>query len=138
VKPIAGLMNKYINKYKSLFKFGIVGVTNTIIDYVTFVILNAIGINYILCQIAAYSVGTLNSYIFNKNWTFKGNGNNKKPHEEFMEFLIINIITLIITELSLIVLLKEYKLNIYIAKVCIVILAQAANYFSYKLWVFAK
>ena len=133
---IIALINKYIIKYKRLFKFGIVGVVNTVVDFVSFTILNTIGVNYILCQVVGYSLGTLNSYIFNKNWTFDIVDNNKKIHEEVIQFIIVNIFSLLITELGLILLVSSFKFNVYVAKVCVIILAQIVNYFSYKLWVF--
>lgn len=136
VAVIIALINKYINKYRRLFKFGIVGVLNTLVDFVSFTILNTIGINYILCQVVGYSIGTLNSYVFNKNWTFKRVESNKKIHEEVIQFIIVNIFSLVITELGLILLVNNFKFNIYIAKACVIILAQIVNYFSYKLLVF--
>lgn len=132
------LNNQYLNKYKSVLKFGIVGVFNTIVDFSIFSLLNYLGIHYTISQVVGYSCGTLNSFILNKLWTFKSAVRKKKNSEEIIQFIIVNIFSLLITEVGLKLLINNFSLNVYIAKICVIILAQAVNYFSYKLWVFNK
>ncbi|BCZ45418.1 hypothetical protein psyc5s11_14850 [Clostridium gelidum] len=72
-----------------LSRFSIVGVLNTLIDFVTFTIINSwFGINYTTSQMSGYSVGVVNSYIFNKNWTFEDKDANKKIVHEFLKFIL--------------------------------------------------
>jgi len=125
-------------KYEYLFKFGIVGMLNTAVDFLVFTILNLVGVNYGVAQVAGYSSGTLNSYVFNKFWTFKNIGNNKKTHQEVTQFIVVNLFSLALTEIGLMLLINKANLNIYIAKIIVILLAQCVNYFSYKLWVFKK
>ena len=52
-------------------KFGLVGVINTLVDFLVFQVLNLlVGWTY-LAQIAGYCCGIVNSYLWNSNWTFK-------------------------------------------------------------------
>ncbi|WP_309461890.1 GtrA family protein, partial [Bacillus paranthracis] len=51
------------NKWISFIKFALVGVVNTLIDFVVYALLKTIGVNYILAQWISYSVGILNSYV---------------------------------------------------------------------------
>ena len=72
-----------------LSRFSIVGILNTLIDFVTFTIFNSwFGISYTISQIAGYSVGVVNSFIFNKNWTFEDKDANKKIVHEFLKFIL--------------------------------------------------
>lgn len=130
--------NQYIDKYKVVLKFGIVGVINTAVDFIIFSLLSVLGVHYTISQIAGYSGGTLNSFILNKFWTFEAGENKKKSTQEILQFVLVNMLSLVITEVGLSVLINNFSFNIYIAKICVIVLAQAVNYFSYKFWVFRK
>ena len=120
-----------------LSRFSIVGILNTLIDFVTFTIINSwFGINYTTSQIAGYSVGVVNSFIFNKNWTFEDKDANKKIVYEFLKFIIINLISLIITIIFMRILIKSFNIDVYIAKIIVTSTAQITNFVGYKLWVF--
>ena len=125
-------------KYEYFLKFGVVGILNTAVDFCVFTILNLFGVNYVVSQVVGYSSGTLNSYLFNKFWTFKNIENNKKTRQEAIQFIIVNLGSLAITELGLMLLIDKANLNVYIAKAVVIVLAQGVNYFSYKFWVFKK
>ena len=120
-----------------LSRFSIVGILNTLIDFVTFTIINSwFGINYTTSQISGYSVGVVNSFIFNKNWTFEHRNTNKKTVHEFLQFIIINLISLIVTIICMKFLIKDFAINVYIAKIIVTLVAQITNFIAYKLWVF--
>ena len=114
-------------KYENLFKFGLVGILNTGVDFLVFTVLNLVGVNYGLAQVVGYSSGTLNSYVFNKFWTFKNIGNNKKTHQEITQFIVVNLFSLALTEIGLMLLINKANLNIYIAKIVVILLAQCVN-----------
>ena len=66
-----------MEKLKALFvqavKFGLVGVINTLVDYLSYTLLLFIPFfaeNYVLAQIIGYSLGLCNSLVLNKRWTF--------------------------------------------------------------------
>ena len=53
-------------------KFAVVGVVNTLIDYGVFALLaQVLFVNVYLAQVISYSCGILNSYIWNRSWTFR-------------------------------------------------------------------
>ena len=54
-----------------LIRFSIVGVGNTLVNWSIFIILNAFGVYYIISNIIAYTIATVNSYIWNSSWVFK-------------------------------------------------------------------
>lgn len=93
-------VNKCIfhGKFKHISRFSMVGVANTTIDFLMFTVFNElVGVEYITSQIIGYSFGIMNSFIFNKKWTFKERKVSKKVLYELMQFIIINLISLIIT-----------------------------------------
>ena len=73
-------------------KFGLVGVINTLVDFLVFQVLNLlVGWTY-LAQIAGYCCGIVNSYLWNSNWTFR----DSRTHSarEMLLFLIVNLASL--------------------------------------------
>ena len=61
-----------------LFKYGVIGVMNTIITAVTFYLLNTwAGVPYGAANIIGYVLGVINSFVWNRQWVFK-NGTNIK------------------------------------------------------------
>ena len=64
-------INEGVNKF---VKFGLVGVLNTLINWIIFALLNFIGVYYIVANVIAYVIATANSYIWNSKWVFKYNG----------------------------------------------------------------
>jgi len=62
-----------------LFKYGVIGVLNTVITLVTFYLLNTrLGLPYGISNVAGYVLGVINSFIWNRNWVFKTNSDIKR------------------------------------------------------------
>lgn len=134
-------MNSYIfhGKFKELSRFSIIGVLNTLIDFITFTIFNSLfGVNYVISQLAGYSLGVVNSFVFNKKWTFKENNANKKISKELFQFIVVNITSLSVSIICMKFLVKDFNVNIFISKIIVTLIAQVTNFAAYKFWVFTK
>ena len=88
-------------------KFGLVGVLNTIINWILFILLNSMGVYYIISNIIAYSISTLNSYLWNSKWVFKYTGDN--VNQTTFKFITLNIIGLVLNTIILYLGLKLSK-----------------------------
>lgn len=65
-------MDKKLGEAVKAGKFAIVGVANTLIDYGMFTLLTRFGgVQVYLANVIGYACGMLNSYVFNRAWTFK-------------------------------------------------------------------
>ena len=117
-------------------KFGLVGILNTLINQILFIILNSLGLYYIISNIIAYSISTLNSYLWNSKLVFKYSGDNLK--ETSLKFIILNIIGLTLNTIILYLLLDIVGLRKLIALVITTGIVMILNYFINKLWVFKK
>lgn len=60
-----------IDKIKQFIKFGIVGLSNTLISYVIYVALVHLGMHYIGANIIGFLVSVLNAYYWNNKYVFK-------------------------------------------------------------------
>ncbi len=73
-------------------KFNIVGVLNTLVDFLVFQALNLLlGWTY-LAQVVGYCCGIVNSYAWNSNWTFRDV--RTRSAREITLFLIVNLVSL--------------------------------------------
>ena len=128
---------KFLNEDLHRFiKFGLVGVLNTSINWIVFIILNMLGMYYIFSNIIAYSLSTLNSYIWNSKWGFKYSGDDVK--ETTAKFIILNIIGLILNTCILYILVDIIGLNKIVSLIITTVIVMILNYFINKLWVFKK
>jgi putative flippase GtrA len=135
---LANSINNIFNgKLKHLSRFSIVGVLNTLVDFMIFTTFHGLfGLNYILSQVAGYSFGIANSFIFNKKWTFDETKGNKKVFYELFRFVLVNLISLMITVGAMKLLVNNINLNVYLSKIIVTLMAQITNFVFYRFWVF--
>jgi putative flippase GtrA len=55
---------------RQLVRFLIVGLGNTLLSFVVYRLLLAVGAWYVLAAPLAFAVGAVNGYVFNRPWTF--------------------------------------------------------------------
>src|SRR5207302_80247 len=54
-------------------KFGIVGVSNTLLTFAVYtLLLKVFGVWYLAASAIGFAVGTINSFLLNRRWTFRG------------------------------------------------------------------
>ena len=142
MKKISAIMSKAgISREEilRLLKFAVIGVSNTLVDYLVFFLLNNILLTgYGVNQAISYTCGMLNSFVLNRRWTFSDFRRNRKLPEQFLLFMAINGISLAVTVGTMTVLVYTLGLNAYLAKVLVILIAQAINFLGYRLWVFRK
>jgi putative flippase GtrA len=138
---VKNIYNTFINneKFKHIIRVGCVGCLNTMFDFGIFSLLNILfGFNYVISQIVSYSSGTLNSYLFNKFWTFNDTKTNKKTPMEIIQFIVVNSASLGVSLIGLSILLKDKSMNPFFAKIFSMVLAQVVNFLGYRFWVFGR
>ena len=115
-------------------RFGLVGVVNTFIDFVVFVLLYRLtGIDPLLCNGIAFLVAVTNSYLMNHHWTFRDTGSTLS-FKAYIRFVVLNTGGLLIGTLA-IVLLGEY-MPLELAKLIAAGLTLIWNYTCSKMFVF--
>ena len=119
--------------YRQFAKFILVGCINTAIYYSIFIIMIRKGFFYIVAITAGTIIGVINSYIWNKFFTFKC---RKKSAGEIAKFITVYVI--------------QYASNILIVYICIVYLNVSVelsgliatticvfiSFFGHKFWSF--
>ncbi|MNI87017.1 GtrA-like protein [compost metagenome] len=126
---------------------------NTGVDFIVYTLLMLVGVHYLAAQVVSYAAGTVNSYVVNKLWTFKGqrpireeeadqgnaeSGNKRLSanRREFLRFALLNGGTLLLSLVLLYALKSGLGLHALIAKLLVTGVTVVANYIGSKLWVF--
>lgn len=115
-------------------KFIIIGISNTIISYVTFVIMFDFVTTHsaFLSQCISYSAGIVWSFIWNKNWTFE----NKQQSNSFFKFIITQVSLLLLSALSLNYCVNIFTIDAKIIWVFVMAIITVINFLLSKFWVF--
>lgn len=130
-------MKEVNQNFKQLIKYGAVGVLNTAVDFLVYQLLTFIGMNYAVAQCISYSCGILNSYLFNSRWTFKEDA--KREKNEFVSFVVVNIISLGLSVLLLKVCYDVLGIESdLVSKAIVTPVVMVINFIGTKLLVFKK
>ena len=143
---IAWYIAKKIKLLWQLFKFSLVGVLNTAIDFgilnfFIFITQVTSGAGIILINATSFSTALVNSYFWNRDWVF---GQTKKSN--FLTFMLVTLIGLsintgvvyILTTYIQPILVTSPTLWANLAKVAATLLSLIWNFTGYKLVVFKK
>ena len=120
-----------------LIRFGLVGVLNTAVDFGIFTLLTMVlDWNPIASHVISYSCGVINSYFFNRTWTFRRK--EKSNAAEFTKFASVNLISLGVSSLAIYLLTSRAGLPVYAGKVLATFCSMAVNFAGSKLIVFRE
>jgi len=131
-------------------KFGLVGVSNTAVDWIVFYILInfAFPSQHSVAKAISFTVAVLNSYLWNTVWTFKkeyqkaGKGASDKS-AIFVKFVVVSLLGWGLNVLVFSWAVKSIKFQLFNKPDLLpLILASGAavllNFFGNKLWTFQK
>lgn len=77
---------------RQFVKFGIVGATSTVINFLCVNILyRTFGVSLVPALTIAFLVSAMNGFFWNRQWTFK-EARGKPAHTQSFQFLVVNII----------------------------------------------
>jgi len=120
---------------RQIVKFLIVGLINTGIHYVVFLLLyRLIDVNYLIASVVGYSCGLLNSFILNKRWTFKTI--NVRKDIEFVKFIIVNVVALAVNIAALRFLVEAMGIKPEISQIAAIGFSLVINFLGNKFWTF--
>ena len=119
---------------KKFLKFGMTGLLNTAVDLAFYAFFcDVLNIDPKFAKVASVAAAAANSYIINKNWTFKKHGGKKS---ELPKFLAVNCAYLALNFLGVHIFVDRLGYNKYLALIPIMAITVPANYFGNKLFVF--
>lgn len=115
-------------------KFGIVGVSNTLLTLVVYtLLLKVFGVWYLAASAVGFIAGATNGFLLNRRWTFRDHvGDAYTP----LRWAIVQGAGLGINEAMLYVLVHDAKLDKLLAQVCATALVTVTTFFANRAWTF--
>lgn len=121
-------------------KFLIVGASNTIVSYLSYLFLIMIGCHYLAANVVSYFVGVLNSFFWNSRFVFKlGSVSWGRKFEVLLKTLFSNAFTgLILNNILLIVWIEVLRLPSLLGPLFNLLFTMPLNYLLSKNWAYRK
>lgn len=117
-----------------LLKFGMVGITGMAVDFtVTWLCKEKFKLNKFLSNSFGFSLAVISNFLLNRYWTFVS---NQALPFQFVKFILVSLIGLLINNLLLFLLLKFSKSNFYFLKLLVIGIVFFWNYFANFLFTF--
>ena len=119
-------------------KFGIVGLSNTIISYSVYAALTYIGVYYVAANVIAFVVSVLNSFFWNNKYVFKKTDSEKRnPWWTLVKtFLAYAITGLVLVNVLLVLFVEKWGISKYIAPIITLVVTIPLNFVINKFWSF--
>ena len=123
---------------QQLAKFVIVGVINTAIDWILYFILDEFfHVNPLIANIFSFTASTAYSYFASMSWVFHPT-REKTRRRLFVEFVILNLIALGLTEILLFVMIDQFAWDSMLAKIISTFITMIFNFITRKLFIEGK
>ncbi len=122
--------------YKSMGKFTLVGISNTIIDFSVFYLLHDVfDIYFVIAHVCGFMFALCNSFYFNATWTFK-QLDKKQWHKQALSFALVNAVGMGLSTLTIFI--ANSFVWVYFAKALATLVSFSWNYMASFFIVFKK
>lgn len=122
---------------RQFVKFALVGASNTVLDFGTYLVLTRIlGVHFLIANVFAFLFAASWSYFWNRRWTFRSN--DPRIHRQYVKFLIVATIGLGLTTIILYTLVEHATLPDIPAKVVSVAAVLIWNFLANRFWTFKE
>lgn len=128
-------MEEKVQELLKAGRFAVVGAANTLVDFAVFTLLaQVMGANVYLSQALGYGAGILNSYTFNRSWTFRARGRFFSP--ALVRFLALNLTMLALSTGLMFLAIDLGGMPKFLAKIAVTGVTMVVNFLVSRLWVF--
>lgn len=119
-------------------KFGIVGISNTFVHYIIYLLCAIIGINYILANFIAFSISVINSFYWNNKYVFKlkSDGECKWLSVLIKTYISYAITGLLLNSILLYIEIDIWGINEFVAPIINMIVTIPLNFIINKFWAY--
>jgi putative flippase GtrA len=118
-------------------KFGIVGISNTLISMAVYYLCLALGIHYIAANVLGFIVGTINAYFWNNKYVFKKQENEVRDTKKSVIKVFISYgFTLGLSTILLAFWVDGLHISDKIAPVLNLLVTIPVNFVLNKFWAF--
>lgn len=126
-------MRLIANINREVVRFGIVGLVSNVVLYLLYLLFTAHGIGHKVAMTLLFTVGTLQTFFFNKHWTFSFRGFEKSI---FTKYVVIYGIAYTTNLAGLVLLVDHLRFNHEIVQGIMIIAIAILLFLIQKHWVF--
>jgi putative flippase GtrA len=132
ISRLRSLKDKYFDC--SMIRWGLVGITTTLIDYLLFISLYGLIKSVFIANLISATVATCINYLTHHRWTFRSEQNHSRSGLKYL----LNLIFWWLVSTTVIKLLVDSGVDPRIAKLVPLVLIVPVNYFVLNHLVFKK
>lgn len=122
---------QYIVRHRDLLtKYATVGLLSAVLDFsLLYILTDLVGLHYLASATISFVLAATSNYWFNKNWTFKSNGQHRK---QLPVFFTLAILGLIINNNIMYIAVEQLNLHYLWAKLFAAAIVTFWNFFGNK------
>jgi putative flippase GtrA len=115
-------------------KFGIVGISNTLLTFAVYtLLLKVFGVWYLAASAIGFGVGTINSFLLNRRWTFRGHvGDALTP----VRWTVVQCSGLVLNLGLLYLFVHDARLDKLLAQAFATAVVTISTFFANRAWTF--
>lgn len=132
-----GIKRKWVEHIVQFIQFGIVGLSNTAISYVVYVILVCFHFNYLFASVLGFLVSVINAFYWNNKYVFKKNKGKRTLISTFFKTFISYAGTgLVLQNILLVFWVNAFHINELFAPIINLFITVPLNFILNRFWVF--
>lgn len=118
---------------KQIVRFGIVGLVSNAVLYGLYVLATALGIQHIVAMTAVFALGVIQTFVFNKRWSFAYHGPRARA---MLRYLIAYAVAYVINLSAMLVLVDVEGFAHQAVQAVMVVVIAIFLFLAQRLWVF--
>lgn len=120
---------------KQFIKFGVVGISNTLIALMVYYFFLFLGCNYLVSNIFSWLVSVLNAYFWNNRYVFK---NNVYWLKALLKTYLSYGFSFMLSMLLLWVSVEKFDVSQILAPILVLLITTPMNFVMNKYWTFRR
>lgn len=128
----------WYNKYREVLMYLVFGVLTTLVNIVSFYILDKLGINLFLNNLISWIVSVIFAFVTNKRIVFQSDTSSRDSAKEFVSFIVARLFSLVVDMVAIFVMVDIFKITKMVSKIISNVIVVIINYVFSKLFIFKK
>ena len=129
------MKEKLIKLFTQFIKFGLVGVSNTLISLGIYYLMVWLGCHYLIANIVGFIVSVINSFFWNSKFVFKDKEEDSKV-KSFVKMTLSYGSTFILSNVLMFLFIDIIGWSKYIAPILCLFVTIPINFLLNKIWAF--
>ena len=116
-------------------KFGIVGISNTLIHLAVYYVLSVLGVHYLIANGIAFIISVYNAWYWNQKYVFEHDG--RENAKKIFKVYVVYAFSFFISMASMFLMVEVISISELIAPVLNLFITVPLNFCLNKFWVFS-